>query len=57
MLIPAHGDFEKCVEMVKIWVPKGNCLSQNEILQIAVPSAVKLTEIQIANDSVAGHLG
>lgn len=32
-------------------------LLQDEILQIAVPSALKLTEIQIANDSVAGHLG
>lgn len=44
-------------KMVRKWVPQGDCFVGGEIVQIVLPSTLRLAVLQTAHDGVAGHLG
>ncbi len=49
--------FLKVEKMVRKWVPQGDYFVEDEIVQIVLPSTLRLTVIQTAHDGNAGHVG
>lgn len=55
--MPARGYFLKHGLLVRKWVLQWDCFVGDEIVQIVLPSTLRLTVFQTAHDGFAGHLG
>nr|XP_033966242.1 uncharacterized protein LOC117466868 [Pseudochaenichthys georgianus] len=53
----ARGYFLQDGLLVRKWVPQGDCFMGEEVVQVVLPSKLRLTVLQTAHDGIAGHLG